>query len=162
MQTFTTKAAAFVAMVHQQTVIRWAENGFVVPSVPRNKYEPRQYTLQDLSALSVAVSADKVGIPEHTIKEMVDVAQSPNEKQQKNAALVAATRPTGDMEGGFVAQYFFSNVKDPSQAKSIALLKEEGRLLQQLSFYDVLKGIRKDIQETILDNKKFHEKIYGK
>ena len=160
MQTFTTKAAAFVAGVHQQTVIRWAEDGFVVPSVDRNKYEPRQYTLQDLAALSVAISAQKYGSPEHKVKEMVDVAQNSDKKQQRNAAIVAARSPV-EMEEGFVIQYFFTDVRDSYQAESIKELKEEGRFLQQVSFYDALQGARKDLQK-ILDNKKFHEKIYGR
>ena len=152
MPTYTTRTAALVAVVHQQTVIRWAEDGLVVPSVKRNKYEPRQYTLQDLVAVSVVRTAQKFGIPEHKVLEMVKVAQSPDEKQQKNAAIVAA-RASGWMQKGFVCHYFYSNVKDPDQAASLRHVKEEGLVLQQVSFYDILQGIRNDIQEKILDNK---------
>ena len=40
MQTFTTKVAAEAAMVHQQTVIRWAKEGLIEPSVPRPRRTP--------------------------------------------------------------------------------------------------------------------------
>jgi len=138
MQTFTTKVAAEVVGVHQQTVIRWAKEGFFKPSVPRRKWEPRQYTERDLAALWVVRAAIGVGIQPSDVAEMARMAQKGDEKQQKNAAVICIKG-----EGpwyGFVLQTWISNVKEKEAAAMIKAQRATvGEIFQQTSLYDIVQ-----------------------
>ncbi len=57
----TTGGAARLAGLHQQTVIKWSANGFVDPTAPRRKYEPRRYGPRDVAALIAAKYALRCG-----------------------------------------------------------------------------------------------------
>jgi DNA-binding transcriptional MerR regulator len=145
MQTFTTKVAAEVAGVHQQTVIRWAKEGFIKPSVPRRKYEPRKYTEQDLAALMLANAAFDFGWPREEVAAMVKMAQKSDEKQQKNAAIVAF-KGFNEKEG-FVTQSWAPNLKDPRVARALKVAREGGFLLQQVSVYELVQSRLKIVRE---------------
>jgi len=165
MQTFTTKVAAEAAGVHQQTVIRYALTGFLKPSVPRQKWEPRKYTERDLAALMIARAGFSVGLSHEDVAEMVKMAQKSNETQQKNAAMVTVKGFNGF--AGFVHMYWFSNTSDRAPAELIEMCDERGLILQQVSLYDIMEsmgttvfkkhvrhrldGIDEDEQEKALD-----------
>jgi DNA-binding transcriptional MerR regulator len=140
MAKFTTKVAAEVAGVHQQTVIRWAVSGFLVPSVPTSKYEPRQYTTQDLVALMIARKAIESNFPRQDVAEMVRMTQNDVHEQLTSAALITLKDP--EVEEGFTLQLWIPNVKDPKQEKVIKGFVEEGRVLQQVRFSDVVWQIK--------------------
>jgi DNA-binding transcriptional MerR regulator len=134
---FTSRTAAKAAGLHQRTVIKWSDEGFVVPSEPRNTYEPRVYSEQDVAALMLAKVALEYGWPREDVAEMVEMAQKSDEKQQRNAGIVAFKAP--GMEAGFVRQVWTPNVKHPKEARSIKSLEEKGLLIQQVSLYDLVQ-----------------------
>jgi DNA-binding transcriptional MerR regulator len=151
MQTFTTRVAAEVAGVHQQTVIRWAKEGFLKPSVPRRKYEPRKYTERDLAALMIAKEAFEAGFYRLDVALMVNMAQKGDEKQQRNAAVFAVKGL--DHAEGFVHQCFLPNVKIPEEALQIESWREYDLLLQQVSFYDIVQKMLGCVRETYVNEK---------
>jgi len=138
MQTFPTSVAAEAAIVHQQTVIRWAKEGIIEPSVPRRKWEPRKYTEQDLAALMIVKAAFHAGFTSHEVAEMVKMAQRSDEKEQRNAAIIACNG-RGIWEG-FVESFWIPNVKDSSLAEHIKVLIEAEETIQVVSFYDVVQS----------------------
>ncbi len=146
MQTFTTKVAAEVAGVHQQTVIRWAKEGFIKPSVPRRKYEPRKYTERDLAALMLANVAFDVGLPRKDVAEMVKMAQKGDETQLKEATV-------GIVEGidefkGFVRQIWIRSFSSPPDDDASGVLVADGIVqIRGENFYDIVQRMLKEVQE---------------
>ncbi len=61
-----------LAGVHQQTIIRWAEAGFVAPSSARLKYEPRRYNTGDTVAVLIAAKALACGMPREEVADLVE------------------------------------------------------------------------------------------
>jgi DNA-binding transcriptional MerR regulator len=151
MPTFTTKVAAEVAGVHQQTVIRWAKEGFLKPSVPRRKWEPRKYTERDLVALMIANAAIKFGFRRDDLASMAKMAQKSDEKQQRSAVILAC-KGFDEFEG-FVEQYWLPDVNDPEQAEFIKEFGEEGLILQQVSLYDIVQSMLKTVNEKYVEKK---------
>jgi DNA-binding transcriptional MerR regulator len=128
---FTSKEAADGAGLHQRTVIKWSEEGLVVPSEPRRKYEPRKYSEQDLAALMLAKAALFSDIPREDVAEMVKMVQKSDEKQQKNAAIICTTGI--DEWDGFVDQRWIPNVKGQEADEEI------GVILLTTSLYDLVQ-----------------------
>jgi DNA-binding transcriptional MerR regulator len=144
--TFTTRVAAEVAGVHQQTVIRWAKEGFLKPSVSRRKYEPREYTERDLAALMLANIAFDVGLPRKDVAEMVKMAQKGSEKQLKKASI-------GVFEGireykGFVRQVWFSgkHAVDDSNSPEVLGFDRQVRVRGE-KLYDIVQRMLEAVQE---------------
>jgi DNA-binding transcriptional MerR regulator len=151
MQTFTTKVAADAAGVHQQTVIRWAVQGLVKPSVPRRKWEPRKYTERDLAALMLAKVGLSVGFDLDSVVQMVICAQKFDDELQRDAAILVI-KGSGEFEG-FVQHCWMLDVTDPEQAEKIKVLGEEERILQQVSLYDIVQGLLKTVHERYVIRK---------
>jgi DNA-binding transcriptional MerR regulator len=149
--TFKTSVAAKVAGVHQQTVIRWAKQGLLEPSVPRRKWQPREYTVQDLAAARVAASALSYGFDRDEVAEMVKMVQSGDEEKQKKAGIVAISALGGG--AGFINQYWISNVDDPEQAERLKKLDEGGLVIFETTFYKIAQSIIKEITRNYVDEK---------
>ncbi len=144
MPTFTSKVAAEVAGVHQQTVIRWAKEGFLEPSVSRRKYEPREYTEQDLAALMLANVAFDVGLPRKDVAEMVKMAQKATEKQLRKALVV--TVEGVDEYTGFVRQMWIpGNRSRPTDSKTSGPLSVVQ--FRSESLYDIVQRMLEAVHE---------------
>ena len=160
MPTFTTKVAAEVAGVHQQTVIRWAKEGFLKPSVRRQKWQPREYTERDLAALMIANAALESGCDREDVANFVKMAQKADEKQQRNAASI--TLKGFDENEGFVTLCLVGDVKDPDTAEAIKNFREEGLILQQVSLYDIMQSVLTTVHESYVDEESIERRARAK
>jgi DNA-binding transcriptional MerR regulator len=141
---FSSTQAAKAAGIHPQTAIKWSGEGLVNPKKGHVEYHPRRYSVQDVVALMVAKAALEFGFDRKHVKEMVKLAQGANLARQKKAAIVALQ---GDSPG-FIRQAWYSNVKDPKQAKELAQLTKEKRVINTARFDEIIKGMLGKVQET--------------
>jgi len=148
---FTSKQAADLAELHQQTVVRWSKEGLIKPSKKRRKFEPRRYTPQDIVALMIAKNALGRGFNREVVAEMTKMAQNADEEQQKNAALISLEGRF--LHAGFVFQYFYPNVHDPEQAENIKQADQAGVIVTQVRFYDVVQEMLACINDNYIDEK---------
>jgi DNA-binding transcriptional MerR regulator len=137
---FTSKSAADAAGLHQRTVIKWSEEGFVVPSAPRRKYEPRIYSETDVVALMIAKAALQFDFLRDEVAEMVKVAQSEDEEKQKNARLIAVEGI--EQHAGFVLQMWVPDIASPNIDKIDKAVIENETPIRETSLHAVIEGIR--------------------
>jgi len=143
--TYPSSKAAEVAGVHQQTVIRWAREGFLRPSKPRLRGQ-RRYTLNDLVAARIASTSIEFGIKRDSVREIVEMVQRADRKEMKTALLFTARSETP----GKMRHYWCADTRDTEKAGQIQWLRDEGRMISEGTLLELVEEVLKGIHEKLI------------
>ena len=144
--TYPSSKAAEVAGVHQQTVIRWAKEGFLRPSKPHSATAHRRYTLNDLVAARIASTSIEFGIKRDRVREIVDMVQRADREEMKTALLFTARSETP----GKMRHYWCADTRDTEKAGQIQWLRDEGRMISEGTLLELVEEVLKGIHEKLI------------